>query len=113
VADSFDVALVDGLAVVTTPDEIDIGNSALLREALAAAADTGAPVLIVDMARTEYCDSTGLNVLVRAMRQAGEEGRTIRLVAGGSGLQRIFAVTGVGSLFRVYESLDKALTATT
>jgi anti-sigma B factor antagonist len=112
VPDSFPVTLVDGLAVVTTPDEIDIGNAALLREALAAAAESAPPVLVVDMASTEYCDSTGLNVLVRAMRAASDDGRKMRLVAGGAGLQRIFAVTGVGGLFQVYDTLDEALTAT-
>jgi anti-sigma B factor antagonist len=111
VSDSFPVTLVDGLPVVTTPDEIDVGNAAQLREALATAAESAAPVLVVDMARTEYCDSTGLNVLVRAMRVVGDDGRKMRLVAGGAGLQRIFAVTGVGSLFQVYDSLDEALTA--
>ena len=111
-SDSFPVTLADGLAVVTTPDEIDVGNAALLREALATAAESGAPVLVVDMAMTEYCDSTGLNVLVRGMRVAAGDGRKMRLVAGGAGLQRVFAVTGVGSLFQVYDSLDEALTAT-
>ena len=111
-SDSFPVTLVDGLTVVTTPDEIDVSNAALLRESLAAAAESGAPMLVVDMSRTEYCDSTGLNVLVRAMRAASEDGRKMRLVAGGAGLQRILTVTGVGSLFQVYDNLDEASTAT-
>jgi len=42
---------------------------------------------------------------------AGDDGRKMRLVADGAGLKRIFAVTGVGGLFQVYESLDDALTA--
>jgi anti-sigma B factor antagonist len=97
--------------VVTTPDEIDISNAALLREALLAAAATSPPVIVVDMAGTEYCDSTGLHVLVRALKQVDAYGGQLRLVVGGAGLQRILTVTGIGRLFEVFDSLDQALEA--
>jgi anti-sigma B factor antagonist len=108
---SFPVSAHDGLAVVTTPEEIDISNAGLLREALLAAAATAEPVIVVDMSGTEYCDSTGLNVLVRALEQADQDGAQLRLVMGGPALQRILAVTGVAGLFRIYETLGKALDA--
>ncbi len=65
---TFHVTQRDDLVVVTTPDEIDIGNAWQLREALLSAAVTGSPAVIVDMSGTEFCDSTGLNVLVRAQQ---------------------------------------------
>jgi anti-sigma B factor antagonist len=71
---SFPVTRSDGLAVLTTPDEIDISNAGLLREALLAAAADRQPVVIVDMRATEFCDSTGLSVLVRALKQVGPSG---------------------------------------
>ncbi len=108
---SFPVTELDGQIVVTTPDEIDIGNAALLREALLAAVATRQPVLVVDMTGTEFCDSTGLNVLVRALKQADADGGELRLVVRGAALQRILTVTGVGSLFQIYDSLDRALKA--
>ena len=107
----FPVRVHDGLAVVTTPDEIDIGNASLLRAALAAAASAGVPVIVVDMSGTEFCDSTGLNVLVRALRQSAEDGGELRLVVGGSALRRILTVTGVSGMFRVYDTLGQALAA--
>ncbi len=106
---SFPVTKVDGLAVVTTPDEIDVSNAALFREALLAAASSGLPVVVVDMSGTEFCDSTGLSVLVRAVRHADESGGHLRLVVGGSALKRILAVSGVGGMFPVFSSLDAAL----
>jgi anti-sigma B factor antagonist len=112
VSDSaFLVTDLDGQAVVTTPDEIDIGNAGLLREALQGAAASGQPVVIVDMTGTEFCDSTGLNVLVRALKQADAEGSQLRLVVGGAALTRILNVTGVGSMFQIYQSLDQAMAA--
>jgi anti-sigma B factor antagonist len=108
---SFPVRVHDELAVVTTPDEIDIANASLLREALIVAASAGVPVIVVDMSGTEFCDSTGLNVLVRALRQTVEDGGELRLVVGGRALRRILTVTGVSSMFRMYETLGQALEA--
>jgi anti-sigma B factor antagonist len=108
---SFPVTAVEGQTVVTTPDEIDIGNAGVLRAALLTAAAGRPPVIVVDMTGTEFCDSTGLNVLVRALKRADEDGRQLRLVVQGAALQRILKVTGVGSMFQIYPSLKEALEA--
>jgi anti-anti-sigma factor len=108
---SFPVTWSDGLTVVTTPDEIDITNAGLLREALLAAAAGGQPVVVVDMTGTEFCDSTGLNVLVRALRQAEQADAELVLVVRASALHRMLTVSGVGELFRTYGSLAEAVDA--
>jgi anti-sigma B factor antagonist len=108
---SFPVSLHDGQAVITTPEEIDIANAGLLRQALISATASGQPVIVVDMSGTEFCDSTGLNVLVRALGQAEEAGVELRLVMGGTGVQRVLTVTGVVGMFRIYETLGQALEA--
>jgi anti-sigma B factor antagonist len=106
---NFPVTRSDGLAVVTTPDEIDINNAGLLGEALLAAA--GQPVVIVDMTGTEFCDSTGLSVLVRALRQAEQTDAQLTLVVRAPGLRRMLTVSGLGSLFQTYDSLAQAVDA--
>jgi anti-sigma B factor antagonist len=108
---TFPVSVQDGLAVVTTPEEIDISNAGLLREALRVATISGQRVIVVDMSGTEFCDSTGLNVLVRALGQAADVGSELRLVIGGPGLRRVLTVTGVAGMFHVYETLGQALEA--
>jgi anti-anti-sigma factor len=67
---SFPVQVVGGVPVVTAPEEIDITNAAGLRAALLEAAAHGSGTLVVDMAQTQFCDSAGLNVLVRAHKRA-------------------------------------------
>jgi anti-sigma B factor antagonist len=108
---SFPLSIHDGQAVVTTPDEIDISNAGLLREALASATGSGQPVIVVDMSGTEFCDSTGLNVLIRGLGQAQQAGVALRLVMGGAGLRRVLTVTGVAGMFSIYETLGQALEA--
>lgn len=108
---SFPLSVHDGQAVVTTPEEIDIANAGLLREALASAIASGQPLIVVDMSGTQFCDSTGLNVLIRGLGQTQQAGVELRLVMGGAGLQRVLTVTGVAGMFRIYETLGQALDA--
>lgn len=108
---SFPITRSAALAVVTTPDEIDINNAGLLREALLAAAAGGEPVVIVDMTGTGFCDSTGLNVLVRALRQTEQAETELILVVRASALRRMLTVSGVGDLFPTYDSLAEAADA--
>src|SRR5215469_14557611 len=108
---SFPLSVQHGKAVGTTPEEVDISNAGLLREALAAAIASGQPLIVVDMSATEFCDSTGLNVLIRGLGQAHQAGVELRLVMGGAGLQRVLTVTGVAGMFRIYETLGQALEA--
>ncbi len=103
----FGLRIIGGVAVVSAPEEIDISNAAEFRSALQSAA--GHPMIVADLSSTEYCDSSGLNVLVRALRRAQEQGGELRLVAGTSAVLRILNVTGVGKILKVYANLEDAL----
>lgn len=104
----FEIREVSGLAVVSAPDEIDVANSGQLRSALLQAAAIS-PVVVVDMSGTDFCDSNGLSVLVRGLRRAQADGGEVRLVVRTQPVLRILSVTGVGSLFELFGSLDEAL----
>ena len=106
---SFPVEVVSGVPVVTAPEEIDITNAAGLRAALLEAAAHGSRTLVVDMARTQFCDSAGLHVLVRAHKQARADGGELLLVICAAAVLRIFAVTGIDYLIPNFPDLDQAL----
>ena len=75
---------------------------------MVAATHSAAGIVVVDMSGTEYVDSTGLNVLVRAQKKADPADVQLRLVVQGNAVQRMLTVTGVAGLFRVYANLDEA-----
>jgi anti-anti-sigma factor len=108
---SFPVEVIEGVPVVTAPEEIDIANAAGLKAALmeAALAEPGRALLVVDMSRTLFCDSAGLNALVGAARQARAEGGEVRLVVTGEAVSRIVELTGVDRVIPIYASLEDAL----
>jgi anti-sigma B factor antagonist len=107
----FEIWEARGLPVVSAPDEIDVSNAGQFRSALLTAA-AGHPTIVIDLSATEFCDSSGLSVLVGALRRAMADGGEARLVAVTPGVLRILGITGVGSLFRLYASLDDALAVT-
>jgi anti-sigma B factor antagonist len=111
---SFPVQVVEGVPVVTAPEEIDLANAAglqaaLLEAARAELAEPGRALVVVDMSRTRFCDSTGLNALVAAARQARADGGEVRLVVVGEAVARIVALTGVDRVIPIYASLEDAL----
>jgi anti-sigma B factor antagonist len=95
--------------VATAPEEIDVANAARLRAALLEAAAHGNKTLVVDMSQTQFCDSAGLHVLVRAHKRAQAEGGEVLLVISAAPVLRIFAVTGIDRIIPTLSTLDEAL----
>jgi anti-sigma B factor antagonist len=106
----FEVA--SGVPVVTAPEEIDITNAPALRSALLEAATLGHGTLVVDMSRTQFCDSSGLHTLVAAHRRAQAEGGELLLVISATCVLRIFHLTGIDRIIPNFTSLDDALAQT-
>jgi anti-sigma B factor antagonist len=107
---SYPIEMVKGVPVVVAPTEIDATNADWLRSVLLQAADRGHGTFVVDMTRTQFCDSAGLRVLVRAHNWALAEGGELRLVIPASAMVlRIFALTGLDQVIPNFADLDEAL----
>ncbi|MBT2448655.1 STAS domain-containing protein [Streptomyces sp. ISL-43] len=89
--------------VVRLTGEMDIGRvsevRALLLEAVTRA--EGPAETVVDLSGLTFCDSAGLNVLLRARLQAVESGHTLRLAAPSGQMLRLLEVTGSLGLFPI------------
>jgi anti-sigma B factor antagonist len=106
---AFPVDMVKGVPVVAAPEQVDITNSDGLRAALLESAARGHGTLVVDMTRTQFCDTSALHALVGARKRAQADGGDILLVITGSAVLRIFAITGLDRVFASFTSLDEAL----
>jgi anti-sigma B factor antagonist len=110
---SFPVEIVKGIPVVAAPEEIDITNAAALRATLLNAAANGHDTLVVDMTRTQFCDSSGLHTLIAAHKRAEAEGRQVLLVIPSPAVLRVFVLTGMDRVIPNFTSLPEALVRTT
>ncbi|MEV5509577.1 STAS domain-containing protein [Streptomyces orinoci] len=96
-------------AIVTPAGELDHHTAELLREPLEACAEEPGARVVVDCSRLEFCDSTGLNVLLGARLKAEAVGGSVHLAAMGAVVARVFEITGAGAVFTVHDTLDAAL----
>ena len=118
--DIFPVELVQGVPVVTAPEEIDITNAAGLRAGLLEGAGldaalfepAGHPAFVVDMTRTRFCDSAGIAALIEAHKRARAAGGQMLLAMSGAAVPRIFELTGVDRVIPTFTSLEEALAHT-
>ncbi|MFE7751706.1 STAS domain-containing protein [Streptomyces sp. NPDC057428] len=95
--------------VVTPAGELDHHTADLLREPLENAIEQGRTRLVVDCARLDFCDSTGLNVLLGARLQAETAGGGVHLAGMQPVVARVFEITGAEAVFTVHASLEDAL----
>ncbi|WP_077798454.1 STAS domain-containing protein [Streptomyces sp. JHA26] len=96
-------------AVVTPAGELDHHTADLLREPLEECLAKGFNRLVVDCARLEFCDSTGLNVLLGARLKAEAAGGGVHLVAMRPVVARVFEITGAEAVFTLHDTLEAAL----
>jgi anti-sigma B factor antagonist len=107
----FPVVWLSKVAVITLPVEIDIANADQVRDDLLSVLNRGAATLIVDMGGTTFCDSAGVNALVRAHKRATANGSELRLVISAPAVQRVLDITGVDHLMDIYPSVAASLAA--
>ena len=89
--------------LVIATGEIDLYTAPRLQSELAAVIASAAPAsrVVVDMSGVEFCDSTGMNVLLSCLRQARERGGELELAAPRPAVRKILSVTGLDAVFTV------------
>ncbi len=92
--------------MVTVGGEIDLYTAPQLRNELVDALGMGARRLIIDMSRAEFCDSTGISVLLSAMKRSRERDGDLELVAPKPAVMKVLQVTGLDEVFVIHADLD-------
>ncbi|MEU9011448.1 STAS domain-containing protein [Streptomyces sp. NPDC048479] len=95
--------------VVKPAGELDHHTAELLRAPLDDAVEQGRVRLVIDCSELEFCDSTGLNVLLGARLKAEAAGGGVHLAGMLPVVARVFEITGADAVFTVHDSLEAAL----
>ena len=97
--------------VVHVTGEIDVYGAPELREELTAQQESGPVDLVVDLTDVPFMDSTGLGVLVGALKRARTTGGHLRLVIDQEKVLKVFRITALTQVFEIYPTLEEALAA--
>ena len=80
--------------------EIDVATAPQLRAALTALVDGGARRITLDLAEVRFVDSSGLGVLVGALRKLEDRnGGRLRVENVQDSVRKVFEITGLGPMF--------------
>ena len=96
--------------VVHLRDEIDVTTAAELRARLQELIAAGHVDLVIDLQPVRFIDSTGLGVLVSALKAVrDQEGRVQLVIISESPIARILRISSLDQVFPVHLTLDAAL----
>ena len=90
--------------IVEVGGEIDVYTAPRLREQLVELVADGKYHLVVDMEKVDFLDSTGLGVLVGALKRVRTHQGSLALVCTEERLLKIFRITGLAKVFPIYDS---------
>ncbi|WP_329375531.1 ANTAR domain-containing protein [Streptomyces sp. NBC_01483] len=85
--------------VVVAAGELDIDTEQALQRALREALALSVHGLDLDLAGVEFCDCSGLNVLLHIRRLALAEAKTVRIQTAGIAVEHLLTLTRTGPFF--------------
>lgn len=100
-----------GQPIVKAPAEVDAINCGELASELAAACRPGIAVLIADLTKTTFCDSSAMRVLLQAHKLAAGLGIDFEVVVSSPSVLRVLELTGLTSVLHIYPSVEAAVNA--
>ena len=99
----------DGIAIVRVDGEVDEDGGRQLRIALVNCLRSNGYKVVVNLSGMKFISYMGVGVLVERLRQFRSYDGDMKLVGLNLYTQRLFRMTGVTSLFDVYENEADAI----
>jgi anti-sigma B factor antagonist len=100
-----------GAPVIAVNGEIDVYTAPKLREKLSSLIESGTYRLILDLEGVEFLDSTGLGALIGVLKRVRAHDGSIDIVCTQSRILRIFKITSLDKVFKIYDTAADAQAA--
>jgi anti-anti-sigma factor len=85
--------------------ELDMSGTDRLRVALEQAEEPPSGLLVLDLSKLDFIDSTGLEVLLRAARRAHDSGRRLIVARPSRYVRRLLEMTAIDQTLDVVEDV--------
>ena len=105
---ALDVKKMGSFSIVDVRGEIDVYTAPKLREKLIELVSEGSYNVVVNLEGVDFLDSTGLGVLVGALKRVKAHDGTLSLVCTQDKILKIFKITGLTKVFPIHESVEEA-----
>lgn len=104
-----EVVDIAGWTVVSVFGEVDVATAPELKERLTGLVNNGRAKLVLDLSGVDFLDSTGLGMIVSALKRARTHGGDLRIVCTESRITRLFEITGLDKALTVLPTVDSAV----
>lgn len=98
-----------GRTIVAATGEVDVYTAPVLDDALSTVVSGGATRVVVDLSGVDFLDSTGLSVLVKALKRVRDADGALDVVVTAERVNKVFRITGLDQVIPVHASLADAL----
>ena len=95
--------------IIELAGEIDIKCSGKIKNKIKEIYEDKPHTLIVDMTEVSFMDSSGLAVLVGALKQSRVNNSKLKLAGMTKDVRSIFEICKLETIFEIFDTLDKAL----
>lgn len=100
----------DEWTVIQPRGDIDVYSAPGLRDAISERIGLGPPNIILNLEFVDFIDSTGLAVMIGALKRTKEIDGAFVLVKPNQQVSRVLRITDLTKVLPTYDSIDKALT---
>ena len=92
--------------LITVSGEVDLATSPDLDVAIIAAIDSGATSVVIDLTDVSFMDSSGLGVIVRALKRCREAENDLDLVITNERVLKVFGITGLDQVIPIHATIQ-------
>jgi anti-sigma B factor antagonist len=96
----------DGLVRIALKGELDLSTVPQVEQTLEQVEAGSPPLIVLDLARLSFLDSTGLRMVMMAEQRAREAGRRLALVRGPESVQRVFTITRLDERLEIVDDVS-------
>ena len=101
--------LANSAYLIEVKGEIDVYTSPRVKETINDLIEKGNYFLVINLEGVRYIDSTGLGVLIGALKKVKENDGAVSLISTNPQIKKIFTITGLVKIFGIYKNEEEAL----
>lgn len=106
-----DIAEQNNAAILNIEGEIDLYSSPKVREALLKLAEKKHLLIIVNLEKVSYMDSSALATLIEGWQKSAGYGGKFRLAALQDSVKDVFELSNLDKVFEIFTTVDEVLQA--
>lgn len=97
------------VVLIELPTRLVMANAAATRKSLLELIEQGNRYLVFDLKKVEFIDSSGLSVLVTALKAAQTDSGEVLLLNPNDGVRSLIELTRLQQVFEIFEDREAAM----